>query len=225
MPGRGVGADVGRRQVDDVPGGRVVLLGIDGASLDRISLAVAEGRLPNFGRVLDTGVATHLATLRPTQAEPIWTTVVTGRLPQTSGVRSAARYRVRAHGAALDVLPDYMFAQALVRYGFLLEEPIAPGAIAAKPLWTILSERGFRVGLVGWPLTHPAPQLRGYVVSDVLHRVDDGRLALDGGAAVTPTSAWLPIAAAREHRPRPRPARRAREGRRAAARRRSGRAR
>jgi predicted AlkP superfamily pyrophosphatase or phosphodiesterase len=183
--------------MDDQPGGRVVLIGIDGASLDRISLAVAGGRLPNFGRVLDSGVATHLATLRPTQAEPIWTTVATGRLPQTSGVRSAARYRVRANGAALDVLPDYMFAQALVRYGFLREEPLSPEAFATKPLWTILSERGIRVGLVGWPLTHPAPDLRGYVVSDVLHRVDEGRLALEGGAAVTPISAWAPIAAAR----------------------------
>ena len=52
--------------------------------------------------------------------------MATGRLPQTSGVRSAARYRARADGPALDVLPDYMFAQALVRYGFLREEPHAP---------------------------------------------------------------------------------------------------
>jgi predicted AlkP superfamily phosphohydrolase/phosphomutase len=104
---------------------------------------------------------------------------------------------VRPRGAAIDVLPDYMFAQALVRYGFLLEEPITPDAIATKPLWTILSERGIRVGLVGWPLTHPAPDVRGYVVSDVLHRVDEGRLALEGGVAVTPPGAWAPIAAAR----------------------------
>ncbi len=188
---------VSAARVDDQPGGRVVLLGIDGASLDRISVAVAEGRLPNFGRILDSGVATHLATLRPTQAEPIWTTVATGRLPQTSGVRSAARYRVRAGGAALDLLPDYMFAQALVRYGFLREEPLTPADLAAKPLWTILSERGIRVGLVGWPLTHPAPAVRGYVVSDVLHRLDARRLALEGGATVTPVAAWAQVAAAR----------------------------
>ncbi len=181
----------------DVPGGRVVLVAVDGASLDHISLAVAAGRLPNFGRVLDTAVATHLATVRPTQAEPVWTTVATGRLPQTSGVRSAARYRVRADGPALDVLPDYMFAQALVRYGFLREEPHASEALAAKPLWEILGERGLRVGLVGWPLTHPAPSLNGYVVSDVLHRVDDSRLALESADAVAPISMWAPIAAAR----------------------------
>jgi len=187
------------------PGGRVVLVAVDGASLDHISLAVAEGRLPNFGRVLDTAVATHLATLRPTQAEPVWTTVATGHLPQSSGIRSAARYRATAAGPALDVLPDYIFAQALVRYGFLREEPHQPDALAARPIWAILSERGVRVGLVGWPLTHPAPSLNGYVVSDVLHRVDDARLALESGDAVSPISMWAPIAAARSLRLDPDP--------------------
>lgn len=180
--------------------GRVVLLAVDGASLDYISLAVAEGRLPSFGRVLDTGVAAHLSTLRPTQAEPIWTTVATGRLPQGSGVRSAARYRARDGGAALDLLPDYIFAQALVRYGFLREEPLGRDDLEARPVWRILSDRGLQVGLIGWPLTHPAPSLRGYVVSDVLHRVDDPRSALEAGAAVTPPSLWASIAAARSLR-------------------------
>jgi hypothetical protein len=179
------------------PAGRVVLVAVDGASLDHISLAVAAGRLPNFGRVLDTAVATHLATLRPTQAEPIWTTVATGRLPQSSGVRSAVRYRATAGGPALEVLPDYIFAQALVRYGFLREEPHQRGSLAARPIWEILGERGLRVGLIGWPLTHPAPSVHGYVVSDVLHRVGDARLALESADAVSPISMWAPIAAAR----------------------------
>jgi len=181
----------------DVPGGRVVLLAVDGASLDHISLAVAEGRLPNFGRLLDTGASAHLATLRPTQAEPIWTTVATGRMPQTSGVRAAARYAASDAGPRVDVLPDYIFSQALVRYGFLRAEPHTPASMASMPLWRILSDRGIRVGVVGWPLTHPAPELRGYVVSDVLHRVDDARFALDGAAAVSPPALWTAVTAAR----------------------------
>jgi Type I phosphodiesterase / nucleotide pyrophosphatase len=181
----------------DVPGGRVVLLAVDGASLDHISLAVAEGRLPNFGRLLDTGASAHLATLRPTQAEPIWTTVATGRMPQTSGVRAAARYVASDAGPRVDVLPDYIFSQALVRYGFLRAEPHTPESMASMPLWRILSDRGIRVGVVGWPLTHPAPDLRGYVVSDVLHRVDDARFVLDGAAAVSPPALWTAITAAR----------------------------
>jgi hypothetical protein len=181
----------------DALGGRVVLVAVDGASLDYISLAVAEGRLPNFARAIDGGAATHLATLRPTQAEPIWTTVATGRLPQTSGVRSAARYRSWVGGPALDVLPDYVFAQALVRYGFLRAEPHTPESMAARPLWHILSDRGLRVGVIGWPLTHPAPALRGYVVSDVLHRIEETRFALDGMDSVSPAGLWPTIVEAR----------------------------
>lgn len=179
------------------PGGRVVLLGIDGASLDHIRLAVAEGRLPNFGRALDGGAATHLATIRPTQDEPIWTTVATGRLPQASGVRSAARYRSWLGGPALDVLPDYIFAQALVRYGFLHAEAHTPDSMTSQPLWRIVAARGLPVGVIGFPLTHPAPSLNGYVVSDVLHRVDDARFVLDGAAAVSPPGLWTEIAGAR----------------------------
>jgi hypothetical protein len=189
----------------DVPGSRVVLLAVDGASLDYISVAVAEGRLPNFARVLARGAATHTATLRPTQAEPIWTAVATGRLPQTSGVRSAARYRAFAGGAALDVLPDYVFAQALVRYGMMHAEPHTPASMQGRPLWTILSERGIRVGVIGWPLTHPPAPVRGYVVSDALHRVDEARMAAAGAGAISAPQLWPTIARVKDTRLTPDP--------------------
>lgn len=174
---------------DDVPGSRVVLLAIDGASLDHISLSVAGGRLPNFGRLLDRGASAYLATLRPTQAEPIWTSVATGRLPQTSGVRSAMRYSFGSGRPRLEVLPDYVFSQALVSAGLLRVEPHGPASMASLPLWHILSRRGVRVGVVGWPLTHPPEAIRGYVVSDLAHRLDS--------AAVSPPSLAPVMAAAR----------------------------
>ena len=184
--------------VADVPGGRVVLVG-GGRRVARPHLA-GSGRRP--AAQLRAG-ARHRRRLRtwrrcgrrrPNRCGRPW--------PPAGCRRRAACARRRAtgratDGPALDVLPDYIFAQALVRYGFLREEPHVPEALAAKPLWQILSERGMRVGLVGWPLTHPAPTLRGYVVSDVLHRVDDARLALEGADAVAPISMWAPIAAAR----------------------------
>ena len=75
-------------------GGRVMMVMLDGASLDVISPAVAEGRLPNFGRIFDGGSVMHLATLRPTQAETVWSAAATGRVPMQNGVRSSASYRV-----------------------------------------------------------------------------------------------------------------------------------
>src|SRR5678816_1352517 len=62
---------------EGVSGARVVLLCLDGASLDVISPAVAAGRLPNFGRLLDGGASMHLATTRPTQPEPVWLSLIT----------------------------------------------------------------------------------------------------------------------------------------------------
>ena len=169
-------------------GGRVLLVMLDGASLDVISPAVAEGRLPNFGRIFDGGSVMHLATLRPTQAETVWSAAATGRVPMQNGVRSSASYRVLGVSPAITLLPDYCFAQALVRFGFLWEEPHTAEDLTARPLWNVLSDQGVSVGVIGWPLTQPAAPVHGYLVSDALHRMTAAELDIDGPSAVWPPS-------------------------------------
>ncbi len=166
--------------------GRLIMVMLDGASLDVISPTVAQGRLPNFGRIFDGGSVLHLATLRPTQAEPVWSTVATGRMPLSNGVRSAASYRVPGAGATISILPDFCFAQALVRFGVLTQEPHTADDLAARPIWRILGDQGVSVGVIGWPLTHPAREVRGFLISDTLHRMSATEAALDGAAAVWP---------------------------------------
>src|SRR5262249_55935360 len=101
---------------------RVTIIAVDGASLDFITNATSEGRLPNFGRVLDVGAVVRLATVSPTSAEAVWAAVATGKLPQKNGVRSAGNYRLAGQNDAIQLLPDYCFAHNLVRLGFLIEE-------------------------------------------------------------------------------------------------------
>lgn len=165
---------------------RVVALFLDGASLDIISPAVAAGRLPNFSRLLDDGASMHLATTRPTQAEPVWSSVVTGKWPAQHGIRGAAVYRPFLNGPAIHVLPDLLFTQALVRFGFLVEEPHSAASLRATPLWRILSSRGLTTGVIGLPLTHPAEPLRGFMVSDRFHRRLDPAVELGARPAVYP---------------------------------------
>jgi hypothetical protein len=145
---------------------RVEILAIDGASLDFVAHATAEGRLPNFGRIVDAGAVMRLATLHPTSAEAVWSAVATGKLPQKNGVRSAAVYRTPTGGEPIRLLPDFCYSSGLTRFGVLAEEPLTSGALRARPLWSILTLLGIRVGVVNWPLTYPAPIVRGYVVSD-----------------------------------------------------------
>jgi hypothetical protein len=165
---------------------RVTILAIDAGSLDLIAHSTAEGRLPNFGRILDSGAVMRLATLHPTSAEAVWTAVATGKLPQKNGVRSAATYRPTRGGDPVRLLPDFCFASGLMRFGVLTEEPLTSAAIRARPLWSILTLLGIRVGVVNWPLTYPAPVVRGYVISDVYLRLAPMVSGLDDAPLLYP---------------------------------------
>src|SRR5437016_1194060 len=149
----------------------VVVIAIDGGSLDFITSATAEGRLPNFGRLLDAGAVRHLATLHPTSAEAVWAAVATGKLPQKNGVRSAGIYELAGGGGSVQLLPEYCFAHGLERLGFLIERPHTSATFRTRTLWSILTSDGYSVGVVGWPLTQPAAVVRGYLVSDTYHRL------------------------------------------------------
>jgi len=192
--GRGVRPLLEARPIDAVfveartdPSPRVTVVAIDGASLDLITRATAEGRLPNFGRILDAGAVRHLATLHPTSPEAVWAAVATGKLPQKNGVRSAGIYQISRGGGALELLPDYCFAHGLERFGFIVEQPHSSATFRTRTLWSIVSTNGYSVGVVGWPLTTPAPPVRGYLVSDTYHRVALTTYGLDEPPAIYPS--------------------------------------
>ena len=79
-----------------IQGGGAGRLGVGG----QIGRRVGRGATLLAGLVLMfSGAAINLATLRPTQAEPVWAAVATGKYPPGNGVRSAATYRVKPGGA------------------------------------------------------------------------------------------------------------------------------
>jgi hypothetical protein len=171
---------------------RMHMILLDGASLDFIAPNAAGGRFPNFGRLLDSGAVMHLATLRPTQPAPVWTAVATGKLPYKTSVYSAARYVVPGSDQPLDLLPDFCFAQALVRLGLIEEEGHGSDAVRARPIWELLSGYGITAGVIDWPLTYPAHGINGYLISDeFLHR-DAASLIASAGE---PPLAYPPDAA------------------------------
>jgi predicted AlkP superfamily phosphohydrolase/phosphomutase len=203
--GRGAPPVLEARPIDTVfaaartePSPRVTVIAIDAASLDLIARATAEGRLPNIGRILDAGAVRHLATVRPTSAEAVWAAVATGKLPQKNGVRSAGIYQISGGGGDLQLLPDYCFAHGLQRFGFLVERPHSSATYRTRTLWSIVSTNGYSVGVVGWPLTQPAPAVRGYLVSDTYHRVALTPSGIDNPSAIYPLELQLDALAAME---------------------------
>ena len=189
------GADEGRR---------VVMLLLDGASLEYIRTQSTAGRLQHFSTLLDRGASMYLATVRPTQPDPVWATVATGMYPARHGVRSAARYYARGDLRPIHLLPDGCYAHALVRLGAIRGESYTSEEWGAPPLWRILESVGLPAGVVRLPMTDPAPDVRGFLVSDRFH----DRLAHEAPVAepaVAPAGlvdqARLALGASRPHAP------------------------
>ncbi|HKB16366.1 MAG TPA: alkaline phosphatase family protein, partial [Planctomycetota bacterium] len=67
---------------------RVHVLGLDGATWDRIRPLLESGKLPNFARLRREGACGPLKTIEPTHSALIWTTVVTGKSPEAHGIKS-----------------------------------------------------------------------------------------------------------------------------------------
>jgi hypothetical protein len=177
-------------------GPRVHLILLDGASRGLILQRIASGRLPNFGRLVEHGAVLDLATIKPTQAEPVWAAVATGKYPPKTGVRSNAVYRLRPDDRdPVDLLPDHCFAYGLVDQGFIREDFLTSAALRARPIWDILADPtgrgdpGLASGIVNWPLTFPAEARRGYVISDRFDEATSSPLRLIDARAGHPTSA------------------------------------
>lgn len=167
---------------------RVRIMLIDGAS--RTFIQPRAGQLPNFGKLFDRGAVIDLATLRPTQAEPVWTAAATGKYPPNNGARSEFIYRVADEETdPVDLLPDYCFAQALLYQGFVRAEPITATARRARPMWDILADYGVPSGIVNWPLTWPAEAAFYFLISDRFDEATSSPIRSGDPMAGYPTSA------------------------------------
>ena len=69
-----------------VNGQRVFMIGWDGATFDLIHPWVAQGKLPNIARLLETGVHGSLRSTLPPWTFPAWTSFMTGKNPGKHGI-------------------------------------------------------------------------------------------------------------------------------------------
>ena len=187
---RGPATELPQRSHRVHPGGRparpatpkVVVLLFDGASLEYIWTRAADGRLPHFARLIETGAEIDLATIRPTQPDPVWAAALTGMYPWKSGIRSAAAYYAWGDDRPVDLLPDHCFSHALVSLGIVRDVPNSSAVWRARPLWSILADAGVSVGIVRWPLTYPAQPVLGFLVADRFHDLIGSVLEFNGAA-------------------------------------------
>ncbi len=140
--------------------GRVLLVGIDGATFRIIQPLLDQGRLPHLARIAEAGIAAPLRAHLPLQSPRIWTSIATGKLPEDHGILGFAREEDGARRL----------------YGSADRKVHA--------LWNIASTAGLTVAVVNWWNTYPLERIRGVMVSDHLLPLEIvGRRVLTGAAA------------------------------------------
>jgi predicted AlkP superfamily phosphohydrolase/phosphomutase len=151
------------------PARRLVVVGIDGLGMDLVNEAVARGSLPAFAQILRKGAHGRLATLRPTEAPPIWTTIFTGRLPRDHGVKSFGTYRLRGSATRYDLLPKGALVGLLEKAGLVSTSPVTSASRRRRALWNVLNAFGIPAGTARVWGTHPPERIQAFVISPYLH--------------------------------------------------------
>jgi predicted AlkP superfamily phosphohydrolase/phosphomutase len=151
------------------PARRVLVIGVDGLGPVSLHDRVARGRAPVLAQLLRRGSHGPLATLRPTEGPPIWTTLMTGRLPRDHGVKSFATYRLRGSATVYELLPRGAFVGLLERVRLVSTSPVTSASRKRRALWNALNAFGIGSGTVRLWGTHPPERVQGFALSPYFH--------------------------------------------------------
>ncbi len=118
----------------------LVVIGIQGLEASMVERLTADGRLPNLARLMGGGATGSYATLgRSVDARIVWTSLVTGMLPENQGVGG----------------------MKLSRRGEMVDAPLVPRSRTVGALWTYLADAGESSCVIGWPGTWPVEEIDG----------------------------------------------------------------
>jgi tetratricopeptide (TPR) repeat protein len=141
----------------------VIVVGWDGGDWKLLDPLMQRGLMPNLSALLARGRSWNLETVNPMISPLIWTTLATGRTPVDHGVA------------------DFQELDPKTRARL----PISGWSRKVPAVWNVASDRGLKVGVVGWWATWPAEKVNGFFVSDRASPVLFPAEVLSGSPALT----------------------------------------
>jgi predicted AlkP superfamily phosphohydrolase/phosphomutase len=122
---------------------KLLILGLDAATLDLINPWVAEEKLPNIAHLMSTGASGRLASIVPPVTPPAWTSFMTGKNPGKHGIFEFME------------MPPGTYS---LRY-------LDASSRRAKTVWRMLNHAGYTVGTMNIPFTYPPEHLDGFQIA------------------------------------------------------------
>jgi predicted AlkP superfamily phosphohydrolase/phosphomutase len=127
-------------------GRNLLIIGIDGATLDLIEPWALEGKLPTFAKLIEGGAGGPLLSTVPPLTSPAWISALTGVNP--------GRH---------NIYDFFTFVEGTYR-----RRPVNSSDIRAELLWEMVNRSGMRAGILNAPLAYPVQPLDGFLVSGML---------------------------------------------------------
>jgi predicted AlkP superfamily phosphohydrolase/phosphomutase len=134
---------------------KVLVIGLDGVTLDLLGPWIESGELPNLQRLVQQGASGRLRTTLPPISSSSWSSFVTGVNPGKHG------------------LVDFVFPGA-DSYKVTM---INATSRRTRALWNWLNDAGYRVGLLGIPTTYPPEPVDGFMIGGFLSPGPDSEWA------------------------------------------------
>jgi predicted AlkP superfamily phosphohydrolase/phosphomutase len=122
---------------------KLLVVGLDGATLDLIKPWADEGKLPLFSRLMDEGSWGPLRSVLQPYTAQAWSSFLTGK-------------NAGKHGIFDFLVRDFQ------TYGFRL---VNAASRSGDSIWRILSSAGKRVIIVNVPMTYPPEEVNGILIS------------------------------------------------------------
>lgn len=142
----GSGSDTnGGARVSNFDGPPVVVVGMDGLEWAVMKPLLAAGKLPNFQKLIDRGVAGGLSTFQPTFSPVVWTSIATGVPREKHGIMYFSEW-----------------VNGRPKPGGL---PYTSNSRKVPAIWNIASDHDREVLNVGWWVSWPAEKVNGRVVA------------------------------------------------------------
>ena len=104
---------------------KILVIGVDAATMGLIQTWADEGRLPNFKRFLEEGAYGKLNSVPNWNSAPAWSSMVTGVNPGKHGIFWFGEYKPQSY--------EYFYLNASYRHG--------------STLWNIMGEAGKKAGV------------------------------------------------------------------------------
>ena len=125
---------------------KVLIVGLDGADWYVLDDLMANGYMKNLKALTEEGIRATLMSTIPPVSGPAWLSIATGLNPCKLGIF------------------DFLYRKSPNSFRLT---PISSIEFRGRAIWDILSRKGWRVGIINYPMLWPPYPINGFMISGI----------------------------------------------------------